>query len=73
MIPSKVCLGILSAVIFQTLAAQPRLVLKSGFEQQLHDAVNAGRVIDTHEHLMSVKEALASSRNLTSLIRATMA
>jgi len=67
MIPSKVCLGILSVVLFQTLAAQSRQVPKPGFEQQLHDAVNAVRVIDTHEHLMSEKEAMASPADFTCL------
>jgi hypothetical protein len=58
MIQSKVYLGILPVLFVQTLAAQPRLSPKSGFEQRIHTAVSTMRIIDTHEHIVSESEAL---------------
>ncbi len=55
--------------IFQNLAAQS-LSFKSplpGFELRIRDAVNAVRMIDTHEHIMSEKEALAGATDFSCL------
>ncbi|MEI6143474.1 MAG: amidohydrolase family protein [Mariniphaga sp.] len=40
---------------------------KLGFEKRITDAVNAIRLIDTHEHLMSEKEALAGVADFSTL------
>jgi hypothetical protein len=40
---------------------------KSGFEKRIQNAVNAIRLIDTHEHLMSESEALASPADFSIL------
>lgn len=51
----------------QILNAQIRPLPKPGFEQRIHDAVYAVRLIDTHEHLMSEKDALASPADYSCL------
>jgi hypothetical protein len=40
---------------------------KQGFEKRITDAVNSIRLIDTHEHLMSEKEALAGVADFSTL------
>lgn len=49
------------------LNAQVRPLPKPGFEQRIHEDVYAVRLIDTHEHLMSEKEALASAADFSCL------
>ena len=51
-------------VISQVIA---RHLPKPGFEKRITDAVNAIRLIDTHEHLMSEKEALAGVSDFSTL------
>ncbi|MCX6223188.1 MAG: amidohydrolase family protein [Bacteroidia bacterium] len=40
---------------------------KSGFEQRIHEAVYDIRLIDTHEHIMSEKDALAGAADFSCL------
>ena len=42
-------------------------VPKSGFEQRIHEAVYSIRLIDTHEHIMSEKDALAGIADFSCL------
>ncbi len=63
---------ILSVLFFslgQNLCAQTSVHASPvpGFELRIHNAVNAIRLIDTHEHLMSEKEALASAADFSVL------
>jgi len=62
---------ILPVLLFcvQSLIAQPavRTTVKPGFELRMHNTVNAIRLIDTHEHLMSEKEALANAADFSCL------
>jgi len=55
--------SILCVSLVQVLSAQvqTRSLPKTGFEQRIHDVVFAIRLIDTHEHLMSEKDALAGA------------
>ncbi|MFA5814442.1 MAG: hypothetical protein WC865_02335 [Bacteroidales bacterium] len=61
--------SILCVSFVQILNAQvqTRPLPKSGFEQRIHEAVYAIRLIDTHEHLMSEKDALASATDFSCL------
>ena len=56
--------GVAKSQEYQTL---PGNVPKSGFEKRIHDAVYAVKLIDTHEHIMSEKDALASSADFSCL------
>ncbi len=60
-----------SLILFlaQGLNAQSsiRSLPKPGFEKRIQNAVNAIRLIDTHEHLMSESEALASPADFSIL------
>jgi len=58
---------LLSLSLVQIANAQTRTLSNSGFEQRIHDAVFAIRLIDTHEHIMSEKEALASAADFSCL------
>ena len=51
-------------VISQVVA---RPLPKPGFEKRIIDAVNAIRLIDTHDHLMNEKEALAGVADFSTL------
>ena len=63
----KSILILLCLSFVQFLNAQARTLPKSGFEQRIHDVVYAVRLIDTHEHIMSEKEALASPADFSCL------
>lgn len=63
----KVFLVMLPVLYFQILNAQVRPVSKAGFEQRIRHAVKAMRLIDTHEHIMSEKEALAAPADFSCL------
>ena len=67
MIPHKAYLLVLSVLCIQMLDAQNRQLPKPGFEQRIANAVNAIRLIDTHEHLMSEKEALTNPADFSCL------
>lgn len=67
MIKLSVYLVILAVSFVQILHAQIRPLPKSGFEQRIAKSVNAIRLIDTHEHIMSEKEALASAADFSCL------
>ena len=58
---------LLSLSLVQIANAQTRTLPKSGFEQRIHEAVFAVRLIDTHEHIMSEKEALTSAADFSCL------
>ncbi|MDP2337353.1 MAG: amidohydrolase family protein [Bacteroidota bacterium] len=63
----KSILILLCFLLVQILYAQARTQPKAGFEQRIHNAVYAVRLIDTHEHIMSEKEALESTSDFTCL------
>ena len=65
--PRKAYLLVLSVLCIQMLDAQNRQLPKPGFEQRIANAVNAIRLIDTHEHLMSEKEALTNPADFSCL------
>ena len=67
MIKLRVYLVVLALPFVQLLNAQIRPLPKSGFEQRIVKYVNAIRLIDTHEHIMSEKEALASAADFSCL------
>jgi len=46
---------------------QAQTLPKNGFEQRIHDEVYAVRLIDTHEHIMSEKEALTNPADFSCL------
>ena len=62
---------ILPVLLFcvQDLSAQSvvRTSVKPGFELRIHNTVNDIRLIDTHEHLMGEKEALANAADFSCL------
>lgn len=63
-----VLLGLLASAVQETSAQSPiRRLPEKGFEKRISDAVNAIRLIDTHEHIMSEKEALASPADFSCL------
>jgi hypothetical protein len=51
----------------QLVNAQILSLPKSGYEKRIHDVVFAIRLIDTHEHLMSEKEALTNPSDFSCL------
>ena len=57
----------LLTLYFPVLDAQVRPAPKTGFEQRIRNAVSAIRLIDTHEHIMSEKEALAAPADFSCL------
>ena len=65
--PRKAYLLVLSVLCIQMLDAQNRQLPKPGFEQRIANAENAIRLIDTHEHLMSEKEALTNPADFSCL------
>ena len=65
--PRKAYLLVLSVLCIQMLDAQNRQLPRPGFEQRIANAVNAIRLIDTHEHLMSEKEALTNPADFSCL------
>ena len=67
MIPRKAYLLVLTVLSIQMLDAQSSQLPKPGFEQRIANAVNAIRLIDTHEHLVSEKEALAGASDFSCL------
>ncbi|MCK9413937.1 MAG: amidohydrolase family protein [Prolixibacteraceae bacterium] len=62
-------ISILISFFGQGLNAQSTISVlpKPGFEKRIQNAVNAIRLIDTHEHLMSETEALASPADFSTL------
>ena len=60
---------VLILLLAQGLNAQSSIsaVPKPGFEKRIQNAVNAIRLIDTHEHLMSEKEALSTPADFSTL------
>ena len=67
MIPRKAYLLVLTVLSIQMLDAQSSQLPTPGFEQRIANAVNAIRLIDTHEHLVSEKEALAGASDFSCL------
>ena len=63
----KIYFILLCFSLVQILNVQARTIPKAGFEQRIHDAVFAVRLIDTHEHIMSEKEALESAADFSCL------
>jgi uncharacterized protein len=59
--------SMLPVLFFQVLNAQVRAEPKIGFEQRIRNAVSAIRLIDTHEHIMSEKEALSAPADFSCL------
>ncbi len=57
----------LCLVIILQAQVQIRPLPKRGFEKRIHEAVYAIRLIDTHEHLMSEKQALAGPNDFRCL------
>jgi len=62
-------ISVLILFLAQGLNAQSsiRSLPKPGFEKRIQNAVNAIRLIDTHEHLMSEAEALAGPADFSTL------
>jgi predicted TIM-barrel fold metal-dependent hydrolase len=52
---------------WKVAAAQEGIVPKVGYEQRIHQTVFSLRIIDTHEHIMSEKEALANAADFSCL------
>ncbi len=67
MVKLSVYLVVLTFSFVQIINAQIRPLPKSGFEQRIVKSVNAIRLIDTHEHIMSENEALASATDFSCL------
>jgi len=65
--PFKIYSILLCLSFVQVLNMQAGTLPKTGFEQRIHDAVYSVRLIDTHEHIMSEKEALASIADFSCL------
>jgi len=67
MVTFRAYLIILSVLFIQALDAQNRQLPIPGYEQRIRQSVNAIRLIDTHEHLMSEAEALAAPADFSCL------